>query len=133
MGALPEGPLVSDGNGYLWGTTPAGFGTIFKIKISTGQLSTVVQFNGTGPNPNGAHPSSALVSDGEGSFWGTTSALGPSVFKVNATTGILSVVTQFGTSVPYNYYPQSPLVSDGAGFFLGHFCLWRCARCRGCI
>jgi uncharacterized repeat protein (TIGR03803 family) len=127
-GSYPSSELVSDGDGFLWGTTYAGgaqsFGTVFKVETASGALSTVVQFDGTGTAPGGA-PYGGLVSDGLGFLWGTTSLGGSSgfgtVFKVNTSTGMLSTPLEFtgnGGTTPGSE-PLGTLATDGAGNLWG--------------
>jgi uncharacterized repeat protein (TIGR03803 family) len=131
-GRNPSAGLVSDGAGYLWGTTALGgaidFGTLFKINASTGALTTLVEFTGNGAINKGAHPCAALVSDGAGYLWGTTSDTAPelydgpgTVFKVNASTGALTTLLEFTGNGATNkgLHPRTSLVSDGAGSFWG--------------
>lgn len=79
-GSQPEAALVSDGAGVLWGTTRSGgangHGTVFTIDAATGALTTIVEFTGTGGAVPGSQPKAALVRDGAGVWWGTTSAGG---------------------------------------------------------
>ena len=126
-GQGPEGALVRDSAGFLWGTTAAGGphsdGTIFKIKIATGAFQTVVEFNGNDPkNPN-SFPTGALCDDGNGFFWGTTGSGGAdfngSVFKVNQHTGKLTTVLQFEDGGDPEGASPGALASDGAGFLWG--------------
>ena len=52
-GYEPAAPLVSDGHGAFLGTTSQGgkkdAGTIFKIDIATGELTTLVELGKVGP------------------------------------------------------------------------------------
>ncbi len=77
MGSFPIGRLERDGKGFFWGTTyyggPRGFGTIFKVNIDTGELTTVTRLNGVDRSAKGAHPFGGLLFDGVNGFWGTTS------------------------------------------------------------
>ncbi len=128
-GSYPYAALVSNGAGSLWGTTnyggTAGVGTIFKINTSTGVLTTVVEFTENGATNKGAYPWAALMNDGAGSFWGTTTAGGAlghgTLFKVNATTGVLTTVVEFTNNGASNRgrTPSAGLVSDGLGFHWG--------------
>ena len=136
-GASPIGGLVNDGAGFLWGTTrdggpnagSAGSGTIFKVNTSSGVLTTVVVFTDQGASNRGSHPSAGLVSDGTGSFWGTTyqgadsggGSVDGTVFKVNASTGVLTSLAEFtfAETSHKGFMPRAGLVSDGAGFFWG--------------
>lgn len=116
-GSFPLEGLVSDGAGHFWGMTSSGgaenLGTIFKVNVATGVLSTVASFSGA----NGGQPSGRLVSDGAGNFWGTTGLGGANnfgtVFKVNTSSGILTAVASFdevkGKGSP------GQLTNDGVG------------------
>ena len=132
-GAHPYAGLVSDGAGWFWGTTCGGganpgasfFGTVFKVSANTGELITLVQFTSNGAIGRGAFPYAGLVDDGAGFFWGTASSGGAfdfgTVFKVDAHTGWLTTVIEFGddgTSLR-GRGPHSSLVSDGAGSLWG--------------
>jgi uncharacterized repeat protein (TIGR03803 family) len=73
---LPEGGLVEDPSGNLFGTTeyggPDDDGTLFEWVASTGNIVTLATFDGT----NGANPISDLVMDPSGNLIGTTFAGG---------------------------------------------------------
>ncbi len=130
LGTRPNGELVSDGQGYFWGTTYAGGaaddGTIFKVNAATGKLTTVVQFDDT-HGVLGKGPYAALTLDGNGYFWGTTNRGGPqppdcgTIFKVSTSTGELTTVVQFtGLAGAYEgTEPRAKLLNDGAGFLWG--------------
>jgi uncharacterized repeat protein (TIGR03803 family) len=132
-GSGPAAALVSDGAGFFWGTTGYGgannLGTVFKVNASTGELTTLVEFTGNGASNKGSGPFGALVSDGAGFFWGTTSGTNAdgdannlgTVFKVNASTGELTTLVEFTGNGASNKgsAPYGGLVSDGAGFFWG--------------
>ncbi len=128
-GANPNAALVSDGGGFLWGTTQQGgvngVGTVFKVNATNGMLTTVVQFTRNGTSNKGAYPYSALVNDGNGFFWGTTQQGGANgygtIFKVNGVTGALATVVEFSGNGASNKgaLPAAGLVSDGSGFFWG--------------
>jgi uncharacterized repeat protein (TIGR03803 family) len=80
-GAGPQGSLIADAHGDLFGTTSVGgangngpfdSGTVFEIaKTATGYASTpitLVSFNVT----NGAEPTGSLIADAHGDLFGTT-------------------------------------------------------------
>jgi uncharacterized repeat protein (TIGR03803 family) len=75
-GWLPEGTLISDAAGNLYGTTwvggpgngGEGYGTVFEVAAGTHALSTLATFNST----DGANPEAGLVADAAGNFYGTT-------------------------------------------------------------
>ena len=128
-GADPNGQLVSDGAGFLWGTTRAGgaslLGTIFKVNITSGVLTTVVEFTGNGASNRGSSPLAGLVSDGAGNLWGTTQNGGAgglgTIFKVQITPGLLTTLVDFTGNGATNKgsKPNAALASDGAGNFWG--------------
>ena len=86
-GANPNGGLVRDAAGNLYGTTGAGgavrLGTVFVVSPS-GEEKVLHSFGGSG---DGEHPNGGLVRDAVGNLYGTTSSsnsetLG-TVFEVN--------------------------------------------------
>ena len=127
-GSRPVSELESDGEGFLWGTTEGGgtatYGTVFKVNVSTGELTTVVDFANTGP-VIGATPRAGLYYDGAGTFWGTTyfggNDSGGTIFKVNRASGALTTVYHFSVNrtAVNGENPYSGLVSDGTGFLWG--------------
>lgn len=128
-GSAPLGALVSDGAGSFWGTTSTGgagnLGTVFKVAVSGGALTTMAQFTGNGASSKGGNPHCDLASDGAGSFWGTTATGGANnlgtVFSINASTGAITTQAEFTGDGASNRgsSPYAGLVSDGAGSFLG--------------
>ena len=129
-GSSPWGSLVSDGSGYLWGTTLTGGagdqGTVFKIDQSTGVMTTVFEYGNTSLADPGSSPIAGLFSDGTGSLWGTTNqggiARNGTVFKIASSTGTLTKLTEFtggGLSGHLGYAPANSLAGDGAGFVWG--------------
>ena len=127
-GEEPDGGLVSDGRGFLWGVCVGGgqgSGTVFKVDVTTGALTTMVEFTGeSGSNP-GAAPQATLVDDGQGFLWGSTlsggSGGGGTLFKVDISSGALTTLVEFQwhESGPKGYTPHGALVNDGHGAFLG--------------
>jgi autotransporter passenger strand-loop-strand repeat protein/uncharacterized repeat protein (TIGR03803 family) len=78
-GANPDGGLIEDAAGNLYGATEAGGagdGTVFKIANTAGAYAstptTLVTFDGT----NGASPETALTVDSSGNLFGTTASGG---------------------------------------------------------
>ncbi len=122
-GAAPRSRLTPDGAGYLWGTTEDGAlgdGTVFKILVGTGQLTTVVQFTGNGPTNRGSHPLAMLTNDGGGRLWGTTRSGGTngqgSVFSILISTGVLTTELDLTGNGPQANSGSSP----GPGAFYFH-------------
>ena len=85
-GSGPNGDLIEDSNGNLFGTTsaggPSGDGTVFEVAQGSGTITTLASFNSN----NGYNPQGGLVQDSHGNLFGTTSWGGPSddgtVFEV---------------------------------------------------
>jgi uncharacterized repeat protein (TIGR03803 family) len=74
-GSLPDGGLIFDGSGNLYGTTSYGgsygYGTVFKLTPrGNGKWAHTILHNFNGKD--GAQPSGALVFDAAGSLYGTT-------------------------------------------------------------
>jgi uncharacterized repeat protein (TIGR03803 family) len=92
-GAYPEGGLITDPSGNLYGTTvgggTSGAGTVFKMTPSGGgwTLTTLYNFSGSGR----CGPVDKLVLDGAGNLYGTTFCDGlygyGSVFKLTPSNG----------------------------------------------
>ena len=122
-GQYPEGGLIMDGSGNLYGTTykgANGYGTMFEItaaSIAAGSpaITTLAEFNGT----NGAGgPMAGLIMDGSGNFYGTTSpGSGGTVFELRAGTNTITVLASFnGTN---GQDPEGGLIMDGGGNLYG--------------
>jgi uncharacterized repeat protein (TIGR03803 family) len=119
-GKFPDGSLVRDAAGNLYGTTSEGgvngFGTIFKLDL-TGVETVLHSFDGSS---EGAFPKSGLVQDQLGNFYGTTSAganLYGSVFKLD-TSGTLTSLYEFNGGDDGGT-PYGPLLLDAAGNLYG--------------
>jgi uncharacterized repeat protein (TIGR03803 family) len=73
-GRDPNCSVVSDGNGFIWGTTASGgkmkVGTVYKLNPVTGVLTTVIDFTGATGSFLGAGPRGGLVQDAGGFLWG---------------------------------------------------------------
>jgi len=71
-GASPEGNLISDGQGNLYGTAEGGgangYGTVFEL-APDGKLRVLYAFGG---GNDGAYPQAGLIADPAGNFYGTT-------------------------------------------------------------
>ena len=109
-GAYPYGKLARDSSGYYWGTTRSGGasnqGTVFRIHIQSGSLTTQIEFTGNGASNKGSFPSSGLISDFAGNYWGMTSGGGASssgtIFKINLSSGVLTTVIEFSGNTGAN-------------------------------
>lgn len=125
-GALPAGTLLDDGAGYLWGTTYSGgafdCGTVFKVRISDGEFTSLVEFDNHGAS-RGQLPSPDLASDGQGFIWGTTQQSGNpdggTIFKINIQTGEFLSVVDFSSLPQAGMHPYAGLTPDGLGYLWG--------------
>ena len=107
-GMNPETALVNDGHGFLWGCTYMGgsadVGTLFKVDIASGVLTTLVEFEKKQSHHKGYRPEATLVSDGHGAFLGTTRLGGKkdagTIFKIDIATGLLTTLVEFGKVGP---------------------------------
>ena len=126
-GAVPDGGLVRDAQGNLYGTTVLGgaynYGTVFKLD-TTGKETVLYSFTGTGGD--GANPYAGLVRDAQGNLYGTTNDGGASggapfgwgtVFKVD-TAGTETVLYSF-TGPPDGAVTYAGLVRDAQGNLYG--------------
>jgi hypothetical protein len=128
-GANPQGSLIADANGDLFGTTSAGGanngnGTVFELvkSGSTYTLTTLVSFNGT----DGAKPFGSLIADANGDLFGTTKQGGANnsngtVFEIAKTaSGYASTPTVL---VSFNFTdgsgPVGSLIADANGDLFG--------------
>ena len=126
-GAYPQGPLVRDSAGNLYGTAQIGgsgdcnfgrgCGVVFKL--DTNGIETVL-YSFTG-GADGAYPFSGLVRDPKGNLYGTTSGNSEindygTVFKIDPA-GHETVLHNL-TSAD-GKYPQAGVVLDAAGNIYG--------------
>jgi uncharacterized repeat protein (TIGR03803 family) len=113
-GARPQGNLVRDSTGNLYGTAYSGgaygFGVVFKVDAG-GHEAVLHSFTGT----DGGGPSSGVIRDPEGNFYGTTSF--STVFKLD-TRSNLTVLHTF-TGGADGAGPFSGLVLDSVGNLYG--------------
>lgn len=122
--------LVMDQAGNLYGTTmqggdlncvidntAGGCGVVFKLDPS-GKETVLHTFHG----PDGGYPATGLTPDGQGNFYGTTSAGtgaagAGTVFKLNPA-GKFGIVHRFGGSTD-GYEPEGSLIIDPQGNLYG--------------
>lgn len=126
-GYWPNGGLVMDNQGNLYGTTlqggdpscQEGCGTVFKVSPS-GQETVIHTFSSqTG---DGYWPFSGLIMDKQGNLYGTTMSGGANgegtVFKLTPS-GTEAVLYSFGSQYPDGNGPRTDLVMDKDGNLYG--------------
>ncbi len=131
-GKDPEGNLIADSNGDLFGTTefggPSGAGTVFEIKkTAAGYASAptrLVSFN----SADGAFPQGNLVADANGDLLGMTNDSGPGATDVGTVFEIAKTATGYGTtpttlvgffSFDVGGFPEGGLIADANGDLFG--------------
>jgi uncharacterized repeat protein (TIGR03803 family) len=120
-GQFPQGGLVIDATGNLYGTTSqggaSGYGTVFEVAAGSGTVSTLASFNGT----NGSGPQGNLAADAAGNLYGSTTGGGASgqgtVFEVTRGNGTVTTLAAFNGT--HGADPQGGLVMDSGGSVYG--------------
>jgi uncharacterized repeat protein (TIGR03803 family) len=135
-GGYPDGGLIMDGSGSLYGTTnhggSTGRGTVYKITpVSQGWAHTVLyNFCSQTNCADGAYPVAGLIMDGSGNLYGTTynagsHGFGGTVFKLAqsgtgwAETVLYSFCGQGGNACTDGAFPHTDLIMDAAGNLYG--------------
>jgi uncharacterized repeat protein (TIGR03803 family) len=131
-GANPTGSLIADSNGDLFGTAidggEFGEGTVFELGVDsdsptgTGYAlapTPLFVFDGT----DGANPEGSLITDGNGDFFGTTSADGANgygtVFELVGNGGGYTLNTLVSFNATDGGTPQGSLIADANGDLFG--------------
>jgi len=93
-GGFPEGGVILDASGDLYGTTTgggSGAGTVFELSPYNGYWNFNLLYSVTGGNQNVGGPWDSLVMDAAGSLYGTTASGGlygnGAVFKLTPSNG----------------------------------------------
>jgi uncharacterized repeat protein (TIGR03803 family) len=120
-GAHPDGVLIMDGQGTLYGTTFYGGafsgGTVFKLDPATGVETVLYSFAG---GSDGQGPLGGVLLDSAGNLFGTTLHGGGSTFSGCAANGYVGCGTVFELNttgketVLYSFCSQASC-TDGAG------------------
>lgn len=123
-GTTPYAGLVTDGKGFLYGTTSLGGiadgGSIFKVATDGSGFATLHLFSGV----EGMRPEAGLVTDGAGRFFGTTPFGGTSgrgtVFSINADGGGFATLRNFaGSASGDGQFTYGGLILDRTGTLYG--------------
>ena len=125
-GGDPNGHLLRDASGDLYGTTASGgtynlpAGTIFRVSPSqNGRYTDLYSFDG---GLNGGFPLAGLVLDGRGNLYGTTSSggvdQGGTIFRIVPIARRLQPIYSFEAN-PDGYYPDATVTFDAAGNIYG--------------
>lgn len=123
-GRSPDAGLVSDGRGWLWGTTRFGgkadAGTIFRLNEQTGAFVSVAEFGKDTKILPGSGPMTELSLDERGQLWGSTSS---TVFKIDPRRDAVKHISSFGGDKrePFGSNQIGKLAADGRGY------VWGCA------
>ncbi|MBA3912411.1 MAG: hypothetical protein H0X25_00795 [Acidobacteriales bacterium] len=128
-GDYPEGQLVQNGDGSLYGTTnqggAQGDGTIFKIN-QAGDLTTLYSFCSVGTQClDGAAPQAGLILGNDGAFYGTTYSGGDNSCQPADSCGTLFKYSQSGLTTLHVFQPgegaqpTAPLYQGTDGNFYG--------------
>ncbi|MEH2417076.1 choice-of-anchor tandem repeat GloVer-containing protein [Nostoc sp.] len=111
-GAKPAGRLISGSDRNLWGITSAGGvnnkGTVFKIPLTGGVPTVLVNFNGT----NGATPLARLQLGSDGNYYGTASAGGATNKGVAFKLTPAGAITSYSFSGANGQSPQAGLIES---------------------
>jgi uncharacterized repeat protein (TIGR03803 family) len=125
-GSGPEGALVLDSAGNIYGTTYAGgahsVGAVYGVTPS-GKEALLYSFN----YANGAYPAAGLVRDSKGNFYGTTFGGGRSQQACGVGCGTIFKLTPAGMETLLFAYPDSGnegeapngVILDAAGSLYG--------------
>ena len=129
-GMLPSATPVLDGQGNLYGTALQGgafsgpsnscCGTLWKYSTTTGQLTTLVNFDGDTVPADGMFPGGGVVLDAAGNLYGGTisgGTFGDGLIYEYSAAGQLSTLVAF--SGPNGGNPEGSLTFDTAGNIYG--------------
>jgi uncharacterized repeat protein (TIGR03803 family) len=143
-GSTPDGGVVLDAAGNLYGTTSAGgnsacslgCGVVFKVDPSTLQETVLYSFTGLA---DGAFPAAGVIRDSDGNLYGTTRRGG----KTKSAGGGFGVVFRLDTTLTETVLhtfsskdgaqPEASLLRDRAGNLYGTTAFGGSSACKnGC-
>lgn len=118
---LPQGALVFDSAGNLYGTSynggSASRGSVFGYSQSTHAITTLASFTAS----DGMRPTGNFVADAAGNLYGTTQSGGTSnfgtIFKISAVDHSLTTLYSFASSDGHT--PSGGVTLDSAGNLVG--------------
>jgi uncharacterized repeat protein (TIGR03803 family) len=130
MGNVPQTKLVLAGDGNLYGTTNSGgtggFGTVYRITVGSGAVTSLVSFTSTSGLVPGTTPSTNLLLGSDGKMYGTTTSGGAgglnlgtiySITTAGVFTNLMSFTGTAGTAPGSS--PISALVQGADGNLYG--------------
>jgi uncharacterized repeat protein (TIGR03803 family) len=121
----PDGGLVMDSSGNLYGMTQFGYGSIFELAADHTTFTTLVSFTGSFGSYPGDNPLGGLVLDNSGNLYGTTESGGAfgdgTIFELAANhTTFTKLVSFTGSSGSYlGSEPGAGLTLDSSGNLYG--------------
>ncbi len=123
----PDGDLIMDSSGNLYGTTFGGgngttggvLGTVFELPLGSGTIDALASFGAT--QTDGARPWGGVIMDSSGNLYGTTEAAGPygygTVFELPKGGGTVTTLASFNGTNGAN--PYSGVIMDSSGNLYG--------------
>lgn len=131
-GVNPNGGLVLDSLGNLYGTTFSGGGTVFELKPAAGGGWNKILVHAFSSHRDGAGPNGGLVIDGAGNIYGTTMSGGNpkncggsgcgTAFQLIPSNGEVwteRILHDFNDNGTDGYFPAAGLLLDGEGTLYG--------------
>ena len=129
-GMLPTRSPILDSQGNLYGTAAQGgafsnpsnacCGTLWKYSTTTGQLTTLINFDGDTVPADGMFPGGGVVMDSAGNLYGGTvygGAFGDGIIYEYSASGQVTTLVTF--SGPNGWNPEGRLTFDSAGNLYG--------------
>jgi uncharacterized repeat protein (TIGR03803 family) len=121
-GANPNGAVVVDAHGNVFGTAPQGgannVGTAFELAAGSNTITVLAAFNGA----NGAFPQGGLITDGQGNLFGTTQNGGSpgqgNIVELPAGSNTINSLTTFASGTGPRI-PEAGLLEDSHGNLFG--------------